>query len=440
MRTLIKNGMTFWLPDYTVKPVHLLIDGSFIQSVSEKELIPEVDSKVYDLKGQLIVPGFLDCHTHLAQSFGRGIYDNLHLTQWLNVMNHHFNMSEEEVYQATQLACMEVIHSGTTTVAEMATAGDFGEVCIQAIADSGLRADVSSAYGDFQEGENPPPDMNASQTLEAMRKLHKKWHKSHDGRITVRVSPVGLPACTEELMRGSRDLANELGVGIHTHCCEGETETANSYERFNCSEVEALERFGLLGPDCQLVHDIWLTEHDKELIAQYKANVVTCPSTNTKVTDGMPPMPDLYKKGVNIAIGCDGESSSGTYDILQEARLVSLLGKVRTMEADMFPAEVVYEMLTRNGKKCIGFDTPVGELKPGCKADFAVIDYMTAHLIDERRLMSNLIFSATAGDVTATFVDGEPLMWEKKLTKMDEERVLHKILETMRNADHILPK
>jgi len=439
MKTLIKNGVTFWPPDYEVRPVHLLIDGSTIEQVGEKELDPPPGARIYDLKGKLIVPGFLDCHTHLAQSFGRGIYDNLHLTQWLRAMNYHFNLTEEEAYQATQLACMEVIHSGTTTVAEMATAGDFGEACIQAIADSGLRADVCAAYGDFQEGENPPPDMNASQVLEAMRKLHKKWHHACDGRITVRVSPVGLPACSEELMRGSRDLANELGVGIHTHCSEGETETANAYERFKCSEVEALERFGVLGADCQLVHSIWLTEHDKDLIAEHHASVVTCPSTNTKITDGMPPMPDLYQRGVNIAIGCDGESSSGTYDILQEARLVSLLGKVRSMQADMFPAEVVYEMMTRNGKKCIGFDTAVGELKPGFKADFAVIDFMAPHLIDERRLMSNLIYSATAGDVTATFVDGEALLWGKKLTKIDEERVLHEILETMRKADHILP-
>jgi 5-methylthioadenosine/S-adenosylhomocysteine deaminase len=439
MKTLLKNGIYFRLPDYAVKPINLLVDETLIEQVSESEIIPPSGAKIFDLKGKLILPGLMDCHTHLVQSFGRGIYDNLHLTKWLTTMIYQFNLTEEEVYLATQLGCIEVIHSGTSTVAEMATAGPFGEICIQAIADSGLRADVCSAVGDFQEGDGPPPDQNASQVLEEMRKLHKKWHKSQDGRITVRVSPVGLPACTEELMRGSRDLANELGVGIHTHCCEGETETANSYDRFNCSEVEALERFGILGPDCQLVHNIWLTENDKELIAEYKASVVTCPSTNTKITDGMPPMPDLYKKGVNIAIGCDGESSSGTYDILQEARLVSLLGKVRTMEADVFPAETVYEMLTRNGKKSIGFDTSVGELKRGFKADFAVIDYPTAHLIDERRLMSNLIFSATAGDVTATFVDGEPLMWDRKLIKIDEEKVIRKTLESMRNATHILP-
>jgi 5-methylthioadenosine/S-adenosylhomocysteine deaminase len=295
------------------------------------------------------------------------------------------------------------------------------------------------ALGDFQEGDNAPPELNASQNLEVMRTLYKKWHRKCEGRITVRVSPVGLPACTEELMRESRVLANELGVGIHTHCCEGETETENAYERFNCSEVEALEKFGVLGPDCQLVHCIWLTDHDKELIAEYDCSVVTCPSTNTKITDGMPPMPDLHKLGVNIAIGCDGEASSGTYDMLQEARLVSLLGKVRTMEADMFTAEETYQMMTKNGLKAIGIDSKVGKIKPGYKADLTVIEYPSAHLIDERRLLSNLIYSATGGDVLSVFVDGKPLMWNRQLTQISERKVIEETLRVMRKATQLLP-
>lgn len=439
MKNLLKNGITFSPDGYKVKPVNILIEDSEIRQVSEIEIEASPEMQVTDLKGNLVVPGFLDCHTHLAQSFGRGIYDNLHLTQWLNTMSYHFNLTEEEAYMATQLACMQAIRSGTTTVAEMTTAGAHGEACIQAIADSGLRADVCMAIGDYQEGENPPPDLNATQALELMRDLYKNWHGSHDGRITVRVSPVGLPACTEELVRGSRALANELGVGIHTHNCEGETETANAYERFNCSEVEALERFGLLGPDCQLVHNIWLTEHDKDLIAEYGCSVVTCPSTNTKITDGMPPMPELHKRRVNIAIGCDGESSSGTYDMLQEVRLVALLGKVSSMDAAMFTAEECFSMITANGRKAIGFDSKVGEIKPGFKADLTVIEYPAPHLIDERRLLSNLIFSATGGDVLSVMVDGKPLYWNRHFMNIDEEEVLAKILNAMRRATHLLP-
>lgn len=441
MKTLLKNGISFDPTTYEVKPINVLIEDDEIITASEKsmeELLP--DETVYDLKGNLVIPGFLDCHTHLSQSFGRGIYDNLHLTQWLVTMSTQFDLTEEETYKATMLGCIEALKSGTTTVAEMASSGPHLDAAIQAIADSGLRADVCTAIGDFQEGENPPPDMSTDQVLDVMRNMHKKWHGTYDGRLTVRVSPVGLPACTEELIRGSRDLANELGVGIHTHCSEGETETQNAYERFGCSEVEALERFGLLGPDCQLVHDIWLTEHDKQLIAEYDCSVVTCPSTNTKITDGMPPMPDLYKLGVNIAIGCDGEASSGIYDMLQEARLVSLLGKVRTMEADMFPAETVFEMMTVNGRKSIGFSTKVGEIKPGFKADLTIIEYPAPHLIDERRLLSNLIFSATGTDVLSVFVDGKPLMWQRELLHMDEEKIMADILQTMRKADHLLSR
>ncbi len=439
MKKLIKNGVTFTADTYEVAPVNILIENGDIAQVSAEEIPVTPDTEVYDISGNLVIPGILDCHTHLAQSFGRGIYDNLHLTQWLNTLSFHFNLTEEEAYLATQLSCMEAIKSGTTTVAEMTTAGPHGEACIQAIADSGLRTDVCMAVGDFQEGDNPPPEMSTQQVLDVMRDLHKKWHGAYNGRITVRVSPVGLPACTEELMRGSRALANELGVGIHTHCSEGETETANALERFNCTEVEALERFGVLGPDCQLVHCIWLSDHDKKLIADYDCSVVTCPSTNTKITDGMPPMPDLHKLGVNIAIGCDGEASSATYDMLQEARLVSLLGKVSTMEADMFTAEETYAMMTRNGRKAIGFASRVGEIKVDCKADLTIIQYPAPHLIDERRLLSNLIFSATGGDVLSVMVDGAPLMWNRQLQYLDEEKTLAKILEAMRKAVHLLP-
>jgi 5-methylthioadenosine/S-adenosylhomocysteine deaminase len=438
MKTLIRNGIGFWGTSYDVRPIHILIEKDTITLVSETEIPAAPDMQVYDVGGRLVVPGFVDAHTHLPQSFGRGIYDNLHLTQWLNALIYHFNLTPEENYLATFIGCMEAIKTGTTTVAEMTNAGPGGDVVIQAIADSGLRAVVCTTMGDYQEGDNPPPEMNATQSLEWARRSHKNWHGAHDGRISVRISPVGLPACSEELMRGSRALANELGVGIHTHCCEGQTETADSYTRFGISEVEAIYRFGIMGPDAQLVHCVWLNEKDKRLIAETGSSVVHCPSTNTKITDGIPPMPDLFKLGVNIAIGCDGEASSATYDMLQEVRLASLLAKGTTGDAGMFPAEKVYEMMTRNGSQAIGLGNQVGALEAGRKGDVTVIDYPQVHLIDERRLMSNLIFSATGGDVDSVFVGGKPLMWRGQLTQIDEEKITRKAMETMRAANHIL--
>jgi len=433
MNSLLKNGIGVWPPSYSIKPINVLIDGDTIVQVSQEPIKVAPDTQVYDLKGNLLLPGFVDCHTHLAQSFGRGIYDNLHLTEWLLARSWDEPMNEEEVYAASMIGALEALRTGTTTVAEMTTVGELGDIAIEAIVSSGLRAVVSIPMGDYQEGKKRPPKLNTAQCLEATRKTFERWHGAVDGRITMRVSPVGLPACTEELMRGCRALADELGVGIHTHCCEGETETANSYERFGVSEVELLHRCGVLGPDAQLVHCIWLSERDKQLIAETGSHVITCPSTNTKITDGMPPMPDLHKLGVNIGIGCDGAASSGSYDMLQEARLVSLLGKVRTMDAAMFPAEEVYQMMTANGSRAIGLGDQVGGVEPGRKADIIVISYPKIHLIDERRLLSNLIYSATGGDVDSVFVGGKPLIWQGEMMHLDEEEIIARALELMRN-------
>ena len=123
MKTLIKNGIGFYPPTYEVKPINILISDGVISQVSEKEIPATPDMVIYDVAGNLVVPGFVDCHTHLSQSFGRGIYDDLHLTQWLLTMISNFDLTEEEAYLATQLGCIEAIKSGTTTVAEMTTAG-----------------------------------------------------------------------------------------------------------------------------------------------------------------------------------------------------------------------------------------------------------------------------------------------------------------------------
>ena len=435
MRTIIKNGITFHQPTWQVSPVNLQIRDGVIEQVSPNGFEAKPGDQTFDLQGRLVVPGFVDSHTHLAQSFGRGIYDNVHLTRWLNYLVYFFDLTPEENYVAVMLGCIEALRSGTTSLAEMTTLGEWGEIAIKAIADSGLRGVVCTTMGDYQEGDNLPPDRNANQALAEAERIFKNWHGTMDGRITMRISPVGLPACTEELMRGSRALASQLGVGLHTHCSEGETETANALERFGQTEVEVIARCGVVGPDTQLVHCIWLTEGDRKLIAETGSHVVTCPSTNTKITDGMPPMPPLYKLGVNIAIGCDGAASSGTYDMLQEARMVSLLGKISSNEADMFPAEEVFQMMTENGARAIGLQGVVGLIEPGYRADLTVIDYPQAHLIDEKRLMSNLVFNATGKDVDSVFVDGKPLIWRGEFTHLDVEAITAHALELMRKAD-----
>jgi 5-methylthioadenosine/S-adenosylhomocysteine deaminase len=135
MMTLIKNGIYFD-ENYQVCPINILIANGVIVRVSKTDLPKDPADQVFDLQGRLLVPGFVDSHTHLAQSFGRGIYDNLHLTQWLERRSWDHPLNKEEVYAASLLGALEALRSGTTSVAEMTTVGDLGEIVIQAIADS----------------------------------------------------------------------------------------------------------------------------------------------------------------------------------------------------------------------------------------------------------------------------------------------------------------
>jgi len=126
--------------------------------------------------------------------------------------------------------------------------------------------------------------------------------------------------------------------------------------------------------------------------------------------------------------------------MLKEARLASLLAKGTTADAAVFTAEQTFDMMTRNGSRAIGLGDQVGALEAGRKADITVIDYPQIHLIDERRLLSNLIYAAAGGDVDSVFVGGKPLMWHRELVDLDEEEIMAKALEMMRRADHILPR
>lgn len=381
--------------------------------------------KIISCDDLVALPGFIDAHTHLVQTFARGLMESLSLGEWLERI-WTYRLSPEECYYSTLFGALEAIKTGTTTVCDMITQCTSPTEVVRAIRDSGLRACISLAVSDFKEGKHTP----SLKTEEALRKTEefvKKYHLVNEGRITVKLSPVGLPAVTLKLLREMRKLAGKYKVGFHLHACEGEKQTRISFKRFNKSEIEVLFETGNLGADVQLAHTIWISKEDLELLTRTETNVVQCPSSNIKLADGVTPITEMQTAGVNTALGCDGAASSSSYDLLLEGRIASFQQKLEEKDVAAAPPAEIIKMLTENGAKAAGI-SELGKLKPGWKADITFVNIAQLHIfsLDKAALLANLVFSATGKDVAMTVVNGEVLYRDGQFTRFNEKEIFEK--------------
>lgn len=437
---LIVNGQTLTADLDGLEPITVAITGNRVSYVGATR--PDVvAATVIDVGGGVVLPGFVSAHTHVAQAFGKGIFDGLHLTEWLVTLRRSYaQLTDEQVYTASLLGALESIRSGSTFINDMATAGPRYDIVVQAIADSGIRAHVGSAFLDRREGNNPVPEASTDAVLDEMRAFHARWDGAADDRIRAAITPVGLPSCTSALLRGAAQLAAELDAPIHTHCAEEHEATVESHTRFGISEVAVLEDAGLLGPRTTLAHCVWADDADIATITRAGALVAHCPSTNMKITDGIAPIEAMRRAGTKLGLGTDGAASSGTHDVLQEARLAAMLAKVATMDSRALPTDAVWRMLAGSaghfGHIQHG-ETP--RVHDGMVADLVIIGYPRMHLIDDRRFLSNLVYSAAAGDVRWAVVDGRVLMEEGRLTHHDEDALIERAQRAMASLAPLPP-
>lgn len=427
MGLIIKNARIYEDKKLSGKK-SILIDGNKIIKIGHN-FSDENKHKILDISGRIVMPGLIDCHTHLYQTFGRGLMDNLHITKWLEIIWQfpHF-FSEEALYYSTLLGAIEAIKSGTTTVGELLGESS-GEPIIHGLMDSGIRAVVGKMENDYPEGENTPIK-STQDCLDDSKQFFNRWQGKYNGRLKVKFSFAGLPACTDSLIINLVKLAKEYRVGIHAHAAEGQEPTNQVRKKFNKGEISALNDLGALGPSTQLAHVVWIDDEEIKLLAQTGTSVIHCPYTNCKVTDGISPMYKMQKAGVNITFGCDGGASSSNYDVLSEARLGSMLQKVSSMDEKTFNAPSIYDMLTINGACALNLEDEIGKIKEGYKADMIVLEYPTSKMLSEDVFINNFIYSCSGNEVVRdVIIDGHLIVNNHKFVYIDEDNILNKARE-----------
>ena len=311
---LIKNAL---LPDFdtlTTEPTDLLIENGRFSAIAP-QLTAQCET--LDVHGMLLLPGMADIHTHMVQSLTKGPLDDLNITQWLQKMLAvQWSLSAEEWYYGVLLGCLQSLRCGVTAINEM-TYFPHIDAVVQAYQDAGIRATFGIGATDIAENEQ----IKVTTVEECLRQaeyLYDRWHGK--GLLRTAAVPQGRPACTPELMTALKRFAQERGLVYHTHLAEGKAETARVRMWTGRGEAEELAHLGVLDENTILAHSIWLSDGEIELLAQTKAVVAHCPSTNMKLSDGAPRIARMLRSGVRVGFGCDGEASSANRDLLREAR------------------------------------------------------------------------------------------------------------------------
>ena len=409
MNTILKNGF-FLLNDGSDKLFHgsMRINGTRIEKFSHS--VKSTGDQVIDLKGALVIPGFVQTHVHLCQTLFRNLADDLELMDWLK--NRIWPMegahNESSLESSAHLGIAELLSSGTTTILDMATVRHT-DVIFSVAQEMGIRAVIGKCLMDHPSS---PRELrqNTQLTLQENLALFHRWHKK-DSRLEYALTPRFLLSCTDRLLGEIRELAQAENLLVHSHSSENHGEIAAIRQRFGMENIEAFHRLGLTSPNLVLAHCVWLSKKEIRILRDTNSKVTHCASANLKLASGIAPILELLKQGVTIGLGADGAPCNNQLNAFQEMRLASLIQKPLHGPQAM-RARAVFELATLGGAKVLGKEKEIGSLEVGKKADFAVLDVSGLALdlkADINQVYSALVYAGTSCQVKQTWVDGVPV-------------------------------
>lgn len=378
--------------------------------------------EIINCSGCVVMPGLINCHTHLPMVYFRGLADDLPLEVWLR--EHIWpaeskQLNPDMVYGATQLAAAECIRGGTTCVNDMYL---FEHSVAQALADCGLRALVGEGVLSFPTPSASGPEAGLALT----EKLLADW--GGHPLITPTVAPHAPYTCSAELLQSLSAIARAADAPLHIHLHETQAEPGMiRWREGDESPAEGLHRIGVLGGHCICAHCVHLRQRDMALMAAAGASSAHCPQSNLKLASGIAPLREMLAAGMDVGVGTDGAASNNNLSMWEEVQLAALLAKGgREMDATAVPARTALELATRRAARTVK-RSDIGTLAPGMLADIIVVSLDAPHLAplyeDEHAVYSHLAYSAQASDVRDTIVHGKVLMRDRRLLTLDEGQV-----------------
>lgn len=388
----------------------------------------EKPKQIIDASGMVMMPGLINCHTHLAMSFLRGYADDLNLQDWLNnyIFPREARLDDRCVKAATLLGIAECLRFGVTSVSDMYY---FLEAECEAFAESGIKANIARGTSLFSEDF----DFETYMPCQELVQIYNKWHGYDNGRLQIEACIHAEYTSNYHLWDAISEYAINNQMGMHLHLSETKTEQDACIEKYGLTPAQLFDCHHLFDTRTIAAHCVWLTEEDMKLLGRRHVSAVHNPVSNLKLASGCADVQKMIKSGMNVCLGTDSVSSNNNLDMFEEMKAAALMAKGRSLEPTALPAEAVLTMATVCGAKAQGREKECGMIKIGMDADLILVDFNQPHLIPCHNILSNLVYAASGHDVAMTMVRGKILYFEGKFTTIDMTAVCKEL------HDYVIP-
>ena len=400
-----------------LKDAYVAVEGTTISAVGTTRPQGEFD-RVVDGAGQVLMPGLINCHTHVPMTLMRGYGGGCDLQHWLQeyIFPAEAKLDERAVAAGTALGLAEMIATGTTCIVDMYM--KTGTIA-QQVMDAGLSANLSCGGLYFGDPKDFSPDKCTD--CRNQEELMHQWHGAGDGQILVDASIHGEYTSSAPLWQWTADFAQKNKLGMHVHISETKLEHEQSLQRHGKTPLAILDQYGVWERGGTAAHCVWVSDEDMDLMARKHVTAVHNPVSNLKLGSGVARVPKMLETGVNVALGTDGVSSNNNADLFEEIKLAAMLHKGVSRDPMVVTAHQALEMATVNAARALGRNT--GVVAPGKVADLILVDFNRPNLIPCHDVEENLVFAARGSDVSMNMARGKIIYEKGAFLTLDLEKI-----------------
>ena len=381
---------------------------------------------IRDGEGKLLMPAFHNAHGHSPMALLRGYAENMKLQDWLftKVFPFEDKLDSNAVYWGTLLTMAEGMRFGIVSHSDMYY---FLDDMVRATDESGMKANISRAITEFGDG-----DPWETVRLKEMKDTYERLDGAADGRVKIDISIHAEYTNSLRAMQAVADYCNQVGAINHIHISETKSEHEECKVKYGKTPVKLMNDIGAFDSKALAAHCVWVEDEDMDILKEKGVSVATNPMSNMKLASGIANVPEMLRRGINVAIGTDSVASNNSLNFFEEMKMFAIAPKIRFNDPTLITPKQTLYAATRAGALAQGRED-AGLVKEGFKADLIMIDLEQPNMYPVHDLMNNLVYSASGTDIVMTMSDGKIVYENGEYKTLDIEKTMFEARAATKN-------